>query len=302
MNAFGSALAKIINRFSPEDGEIQSPVPGVHCLKFSQPGYPTKLNWYAGLGIVAQGAKEIILARDVYRYSEGQYIATPIDLPVVSRVVSASREKPFLCLLIAFDPLTLSEAAAQIESDFPKEKPAPHRTVFIGKAHDQMMEAALRLGKLFDAAGDAPVLAPLVIKEMLYYLLNGNDGAAIRQFVRAGSRMHKISQAVYRLRSELSDDIDVAALANDANMSRAAFFRHFKTMTTMSPIQYQKRLRLLKARKIMINENETAESSAFRVGYKSASQFNREYSRMFGKSPWQDVMSIKNSAGSPDQI
>lgn len=295
MKKLRSRLAKIINRFSPEDGEHQSPVPGVNCLKFSQPGRPAKLHWYAGLGIIAQGSREIVLAHDVYRYSEGQYIATPIDLPVVSRAVSASPEKPFLCLLIAFDPLTLSEAATQIGSEFPKVKQDPQRAVFIGKASDQMLEAAIRLGKLFEMPKDAPVLAPLVIKEMIYYLLKGNDGAAIRQFMRAGSIMHKISRAIYRLRAELSDDINVAALAKDANMSRAAFFRHFKEMTTVSPIQYQKRLRLLKAREMMIDEGETAESSAFKVGYKSASQFNREYSRMFGESPLRDVTRIKNS-------
>lgn len=293
-----SDLAKIIDRFSPADGEHESPVSGVCCLKFSQPGRASKLDWYAGLGIIAQGSREIVLARDVHRYSEGQYIATPIDLPVVSRAVSASREKPFLCLLIAFDGVMLSEAAAQLETDFPKTKHDPQRTVFIGKASNRMMDASIRLAELFETAEEAPVLAPLIIKEMIYYLLKGPDGAAIRQFVRAGSWMHKISRAIYRLRSELGDEVSISDLARDANMSRAAFFGHFKEMTTISPIQYQKRLRLLKAREVMIETVETAESSAFKVGYKSASQFNREYSRMFGESPLRNVIRIKNVSDS----
>lgn len=295
MNGMRSDLAKIINLFSPEDGDNESPVPGIHCIKFSRPDRPTKRHWYAAVGIVAQGCSEIVLGRDVYRFDETQYITTPIDLPVTSRVVSASPKQPFLCLLIAFDLLTLSEVAAQLERDFPPETGNPQRAVFIGKASNEMLDAAVRLAKLFHTPADAPVLGPLVSKEIIYYLLKGDDGLAIRQFVRAGSKMHKISQAIYRLRSEVNDDVDVTALAKGANMSRSAFFKHFKEMTAMSPIQYQKRLRLLEARRLMIDEDGTAEGSAFKVGYKSASQFSREYSRMFGNSPRRNAMKIKNN-------
>src|SRR6266478_3721091 len=152
---------------------------------------------------------------------------------------------------------------------------------------------ALRLGRLFQVPEDAAVLGSLVIKEILYHLLKGADGPAIRQFVRSGSNMHKISQAIYSLRSELDDDVDVAALAKAANMSRSAFFKHFKEVTAMSPIQYQKRLRLLEARRLMVDEDETAERSSFRVGYRSASQFSREYARMFGVSPRRDTSKIR---------
>lgn len=295
MNGMRSDLAKIINLFSPEDGDNESPVPGIHCIKFSRPDRPTKRHWYAAVGIVAQGCSEIVLGRDVYRFDETQYITTPIDLPVTSRVVSASPKQPFLCLLIAFDLLTLSEVAAQLERDFPPETGNPQRAVFIGKASNEMLDAAVRLAKLFHTPADAPVLGPLVSKEIIYYLLKGDDGLAIRQFVRAGGKMHKISQAIYRLRSEVNDDVDVTALAKGANMSRSAFFKHFKEMTAMSPIQYQKRLRLLEARRLMIDEDGTAEGSAFKVGYKSASQFSREYSRMFGNSPRRNAMKIKNN-------
>ncbi len=165
-----------------------------------------------------------------------------------------------------------------------------------------MLEAALRLGRLFQVPEDAAVLGSLLIKEILYHLLKGADGPAIRQFVRSGTNMHKISQAIYSLRSELDDDVDVAALAKAANMSRSAFFKHFKQVTSMSPIQYQKRLRLLEARRLMIDEDETAEGSAFKVGYNSASQFSREYSRMFGSSPLRDAMKFKRTGTSILQI
>ena len=141
------------------------------------------------------------------------------------------------------------------------------------------------------------MLGPLVIKEILYHLLKGADGPAIRQFLRSGSKMHKISQAIYSLRSDLSEDADVTSLAKAAHMSRSAFFKHFKEATAMSPIQYQKRLRLLEARRLMIDDGEKAEGSAFKVGYNSASQFSREYSRMFGNSPLRDTVKLKQDAG-----
>jgi AraC-like DNA-binding protein len=302
MDDWRSDLAKIINRFSLGDGLHPSPLPGVHCIKFSHPDRRGKQHWRASLCIVAQGCKEIILGHEVYRCDASHYIATPIDLPVTSRVFSATPEIPFLCLKIDFDPLTSSEVAAQIEKEFPKEMETSLRAMFIGKASDQMLEAALRLGRLFQVPEDAAVLGPLVIKEILYHLLKGADGPAIRQFVRSGSNMHKISQAIYTLRSELDDDVDVAALAKAANMSRSAFFKHFKEVTSMSPIQYQKRLRLLEARRLMIDEDETAEGSAFKVGYNSASQFSREYSRMFGSSPLRDAMKFKRTGTSILQI
>ncbi len=298
MNDLRLELAKTIEQFSAGDGLHASPVAGVHCIEFSQTDSPTKRHWRASLGIVVQGCKEVVLGDEVYRFDDAHYIAAPVDLPVTSRIFSASREKPFLSLLIDFDALTLSEVAAQIETEYPKEIGNSLRAIFIGEASERMLDAAVRLAKLFETPDDAPVLAPLVIKEIFYYLLKGSDGAAIRQFVSAGSKMHKISKAIYKVRSELSDEVDVSALARDVNMSRSAFFKHFNEMTAMSPIQYQKRLRLLEARRLMIDEGETAESAAYRVGYRSSSQFSREYSSMFGNAPLRDTAKIKQT-GTP---
>jgi AraC-like DNA-binding protein len=287
-------LIKMIDLCSPGDGLHQSPVPGVNCIKFSQPNQNTKRTWSACLGIVAQGWKEFALGGEIYRSGEGEYIVAPIDLPVTSRISSATPDAPYLCLKIDFDPRTLSEVAAQFETNSPAETGNPSHAIFTGKATDEMLDAAVRLGKLFQTPEDAPVLGPLAIKEMLYHLLKGANGPAIRQFARAGSKMHKISQAIHTLRADLDEEVDVTALANAANMGRSAFFKHFKEVTAMSPIQYQKRLRLLEARRLMTDEGETAGGSAFKVGYNSASQFSREYSRTFGNSPVRDATKIKN--------
>jgi AraC-like DNA-binding protein len=293
MTDFRSQLGSIINFFSPAEGMNATPVPGVYCVKYAPTDRPTKRRWRACLAIVAQGSKEVVLGRQVYRIDDGLYSATPIDLPVVSRVAVASPGKPFLCLLIALDPMILSEVSAQFRKDIHTDSENFLRGVFIGKASEEMLEAAVRLGKLLHTPEDAPVLGPLVVKEMIYYLLKGADGDAIRRFVRSGSKTHIIAQCIHGLQSQLNHDVDVPALAKAANMSRSAFFKHFKAVTAMSPIQYQKRLRLLEARRLMMEGCETAEGSAFKVGYKSASQFSREYSRMFGNSPLRDTIKIK---------
>jgi AraC-like DNA-binding protein len=295
MKDLRSDLAKIINFYSPRKGLQASPVPGVYCIKLSQAGRRSKKRWRAALWILAQGCKEIVLGRRTYRIDDAQYVATPIDLPVISRVPSATPEKPFLAIGIELDPSTLNEVSAQLAREITDKLEPAQRALFIGTASDEILEAAIRLGKLFETPEDAAVLGRLVIKEMIYHLLKGKDGPAIRHFLRSGSKLHRIFQTLHGLRSELSDDVDVPALAKAANMSRSAFFKYFKDVTAMSPIQYQKRLRLLEARRLMIDEGETAEGSAFKVGYKSASQFSREYSRMFGNAPLRDAMKmIKN--------
>jgi AraC-like DNA-binding protein len=295
MKDLRSDLAKIINFYSPRNGLQASPVPGVYCIKLSQAGRRSKKRWRAALWILAQGCKEIVLGRRPYRIDDAQYVATPIDLPVISRVPSATPEKPFLAIGIELDPSTLNEVSAQLAREITDKLEPAQRALFIGTASDEILEAAIRLGKLFETPEDAAVLGRLVIKEMIYHLLKGKDGPAIRHFLRSGSKLHRIFQTLHGLRSELSDDVDVPALAKAANMSRSAFFKYFKDVTAMSPIQYQKRLRLLEARRLMIDEGETAEGSAFKVGYKSASQFSREYSRMFGNAPLRDAMKmIKN--------
>jgi AraC-like DNA-binding protein len=298
MKELRSELVAAIELFSPAEGMHESPVPGAYCIKVSRNDRRTKRRWRACLAIVAQGCKEIVLGREVYRCEDAHYTASPIDLPVVSGIALASPAKPFLCLLIDFDPLTLSEVAAQLEKGLSKETEDRLRAVFVGKASDKMLDAAIRLARLFQTPEDAPVLGPLVIKEMLYHLLKGPDGPAIHQFVLSGSKTHRVSRAIYTLNSELGEDLDVRALARAANMSRSAFFKHFKEVTALSHLQYQKRLRLLEARRLMVEEGETAESSAYKVGYQSASQFSREYSRMFGNSPLRDAIRIKET-GNP---
>ena len=283
-------FVKAIEDYSPAEGLRESPVKSVYTAKYSRTDGYSKRQWKASLAIIAQGCKEVVLENEVFRCDRAHYTATPIPLPVVSRIAAADSNKAFLGILIELEPNSLNEVAHQIE-DFPgDESNNPARAMFNGKADGKMLEAAIRLTNLLRAdPKESRVLAPLLIKELYYRLLKGEEGIAVRQYVRAGSRMQKISQAVFALKAELNREINIAELSRAAQMSRSAFFTYFKEVTSMSPIQFQKRLRLLEAKRLMRDENETAESSAYRVGYKSASQFSREYFRMFGGSPARDA-------------
>lgn len=288
-------LACLADFLSSGDGCHDLPFPGARCMKLSQPSGLVRRRWRASLSLVVQGCKEITLDREIYTCNQAHYVATLIDLPVVSRVFGVTPAKPFLCFSVDMNPLILSELMTYLDTDAAGEWKGPVRAVFAGKASDAMLDAAARVGKLCRTPEDAPVLGPLAAKELLYHLLKGEDGPAIRQFVRAGSSLHQIAQAVYALQAELAADVDIAALAAAAHMSRSAFFQRFKEVTAFSPVQYQKRLRLLEARRLMTEDGETAEGAAFKVGYNSASQFSREYARLFGSPPRRDVQDIQKT-------
>ena len=298
MSHVQTALVGLIDRACPTEGIHGSHLPGARWVRVSRPARREKGYWGSSLCIVAQGTKEIVLGRRAYRFDDLHYIATPIDLPVLGAVASASPARPFVCLRIALNPMLLREVDAQLEMSAPAESERSLRGIFVGEVSDRMLEVVLRLGKLMQVPEDAPVLGALAVKEILYHLLKGPDGPGIRQLVRSGSTTQRVAQAIYTLTSELGDEVSIESLAKAANMSRSSFFRHFKEVTSISPIQYRKRLRLLAARRLMIDEGENAESSAFRVGYKSASQFSREYSRMFGLSPAEDPMRTRRQRGS----
>jgi AraC-like DNA-binding protein len=297
-----SDLARVLHRFAPADGLHHAPIPGVHCVRYSGRDRPTRRQWRACLAIVAQGCKEVVVGSDTFAADAGQFTAAPMPLPVISRIAAAVPARPFLAMLIDLEPRLLSEVAAHFKVVAPEEVATPARGFFRGTASAQMLEAAVRLATLFPSREDAQALGPLVVKELFYYLLKGPEGPAIRQFARAGTVTHRISRAAFEIRSDLGDDVDVAALAKAARMSRSAFFKHFKTVTSLSPIQYQKRLRLLEAQRLMVDQGETAEQSSFRVGYTSASQFSREYSRMFGESPLRHALRLKRAGVAAREI
>lgn len=263
-------------------------VPGLSITQSPEPTEPHVGVYRPMVCLVLQGAKEATIGGHVLRYEEGEYFITSLDLPASGRVVKASPERPYVCLALAIEP----ERLAALLPDVPA-KPEPQAPAFaVSPANTALLDAWTRLVRLLDSPGDIPVLAPLCEREVLYRLLQGPQGPALRQIVHAGSHLGQLRRAIAWIKDHFHEPIKVDALAELAAMSPATFHRHFKAATAMSPLQYQKSLRLQEARRLIATTQDAART-AFAVGYESPSQFSREYARLFGLPPARDAARMR---------
>lgn len=243
------------------------------------------------LGLVVQGKKEVLLNEEAYQYGVAQYLVVSVDLPMSGCAVEATPDKPYLGFKLKLDSAQLCEIIAQTNPSIDQKDSVSGW--FISDADSTLIDCAIRLTKLLETPQDIPFLAPMVIREIYYRLLIGEQGAAIRQIATAGSNMQRIAEVIKQLKADFAKPLRVEELAGQANMSASSFHRHFKQVTSMSPLQYQKQLRLSAARQIMLSENVDATSAAYQVGYESPSQFSREYARMFGAPPIRDIERLR---------
>lgn len=288
-------IAALVDKYSSGEGIHPTAVPGLKCLKFSSPSMQTPTVYAPSVCVIVQGTKRVLLEDEIYRYAPSQYLAVSVDLPLVGQVMEASAASPYLCLQIDLDARQIGELIASARSDSP-EQSTTGRGLFVGKLDEPMMEATLRLARLLESPKDIPALAPMMMRELHYRLLSGAHGAAIAQIAVAGSNTQKIAHVIRRMKSDLTAPVNIEELAAKAHMSPSSFHQHFKAVTAMSPLQYLKRLRLTEARQIMLSEAVDAASTAYRVGYESASQFSREYARMFGAPPMRDIAGLRKAA------
>jgi len=284
-------LVAAIERHTPPDGICDTAVPGLLLARQLAPSDPIALVVDPSLCIVAQGAKEVFLADEVYRYDPARSLLVSVDLPISARVVEATPTRPCLAVRLSLDPSVLGELLAACPDAPPPGPPA--RGLDVRRVEPQLLDAVGRLVALLDAPRDIPALAPLVIREVTYRVLTGPQGARLRQIAAAGVPAHRIARAVRWLRENFADPLRVESLAREARMSLSGFHQHFKAVTGLSPVQFQKQLRLQEARRLMLGKGLDAAEAAFRVGYESPSQFSREYRRMFGAPPRKDVTSHK---------
>ncbi|MDY6902101.1 MAG: AraC family transcriptional regulator [Cyanobacteriota bacterium] len=244
------------------------------------------------LAIMVQGKKEVLLGEETYQYSTVQYLVVSVDLPLRAFIVEATPDKPYLGFKLKLDPIQLCDIIDQIRLGTDKKEDSV-RGLFVSDADMPMIDCAIRLTRLLDTPQDIPFLAPLLIREMYYRLLLGQQSQAVRQIITSGSNMQRVATMILRINNDFKKSFRVEELAQQANMSTASFHRHFKKVTSMSPLQYQKQLRLLEARRLMLAENADAANAAYQVGYESPSQFSREYSRMFGAPPIKDIERLR---------
>jgi AraC-like DNA-binding protein len=297
--AMRAELARKIAAHIHVDGKEATGVPGLSLYRKSAPTECTSAAYEPELIVFVQGEKRINLGGTTYVCDRSTFLLTSIDLPVVSQVTKASREEPILALLLKLEMPTVREILSQEEFQVP-EAVSGARGMAVGETSIELLDACSRLLDLLDAPQDIPFLSNLIQREVIYRLLRGPQGKHLRAIATLGEQSNRTAKAVAWLRENYVKPLRVEELASIAQMGVSTLHHHFRSLTAMSPLQYQKQLRLHTARLRMLMGGLDAASAAFEVGYESPSQFSREYSRFFGQPPMRDIKARKGASVAPD--
>ena len=244
------------------------------------------------VAVVVQGSKRSLIGSEEYRYGENHCLIVGVDVPSANHVITASPDKPFLAVSLDLDKYLITQLAAEIPPSYPPGNNV-YKGMAVAQADPDVLDAFLRLVELLDKPEQIPVLAPMIAREIHYRLLIGTQGEHLRMVSTLGTQSNQIARMVTWLRGNYKEPLQVDELARKANMATSTFHRHFRQVTTLSPLQFQKRLRLYEAQRLMLLENEDAAIAALAVGYESPTQFNREYKRMFGEPPHRHVSRLR---------
>jgi AraC-like DNA-binding protein len=293
-------MAEIIARFAPDDREYATPIEGLYFNRRSSPTQPIHTSQWPCFAMVVQGAKSVALGDTVYQYGVGDYLVVSLDLPVVSRVTEASPDQPHLGLGLAINPERVKDVMARVRPLGPTTALAASRGVAVNRAPSDLIDASLRLLRLLDRPEDIPAMAPLIEQEILYRLLRGPVGSRLLQIAMTETPSNRIARVIAWLKENFTRSLRIEELADSVGMSVSSLHHHFKAATAMTPMQYQKQLRLHEARRLMLMERLDVGSAGYSVGYQSPSQFSREYSRLYGLSPLRDIGGLR-AARSPTE-
>ncbi|MDB5074530.1 MAG: transcriptional regulator, AraC family [Chloroflexi bacterium] len=277
-------------------GGIVEPIPGLHLNRVSRASERLHSVSMPSFCVVAQGSKEVSLGERSYRYDTEHYLLTTVELPITSCVVEASEERPYLSARVDLDPALVGSVMVEAGVPAPRSQ-TDAKAVVVSPLDADLLDAMLRLVRLIDSPAEARVLAPLVKREIVFRLLLGEQGNRLRHLPLLGGHSHRIAQAVERLRKDFHLPLRIDRIARELGMSTSGFHDHFKAITDMSPLQFQKQLRLREARRLMLGEHLDATSAGFRVGYNDASYFSRDYKKYFGTSPARDIERLRANIG-----
>jgi len=294
-NNMGTALevlGKSIARWTDRGDQLVTAIPGLSLFQRNEPTQPESRMYEPRICLIAQGAKRVLLGDDTYVYGERHFLITSVNLPTVVQITKASREKPCLGLILKLDQREISQLMVDSNLPLPRLQQSS-RGMATGEVTLPLLAAFQRLIDLLAEPKDIPILAPIIQREIFYRLLVSDQGARLRQIASAGSQSQQIARAIDWLKDNFTRPLRIDDLATQVNMSTSTFHHHFRTLTAMSPLQYQKWLRLNEARRLMLIENQDAATVAFQVGYESPSQFSREYGRLFGAPPLRDITSLR---------
>lgn len=293
--ALKQAIWRYADAYADADGMVATSIEGVRMMRVHAPTGIIRAMCKPLLCLVLQGAKQVTAGEAFHEFAAGQSLIVSVDLPITARVVRASRDEPYLALSLELDMGVMREVMGQVATT--TAPPPRHDPVlFVDDTEEAVADCALRLVRLLDRPEAAAVLRPSIVKEMHYWLLAGRHGAAIRRLALPDSQTQRVARAVAMLRAEFARPIPVERLAATSGMSLSSFHQHFKAVTSLSPRQFQKQLRLLEARRLMLSDGLSASRAAFDVGYESVSQFTREYGRMFGAPPRRDTSESRATA------
>ena len=288
-------LAERIARTVREDGRVET----LEGLYLNRSSSPTELGHSVSTPafcVIAQGSKEILVGEDRYRYDPNHYLITTAALPVAVRITEASEERPYLGIVIRLDPVLVGSVMVEAGHPAPRDHGAV-RAIDVSPLDAGLLDAVVRLVRLQDSpAEEARFLRPLITREIVFRLLKGEQGGRLHHIASLGGHAHRIARALQRLREDFDRPLRIEDIARELGMSVSGFHHHFKAVTAMSPLQFQKQLRLQEARRLMLGEDLDAASAGFRVGYGDASHFTREYKRLFGAPPARDVERLREAA------
>ncbi len=286
-------LAQVIERYAKQDGTHETLIPALRFFRSSRASEPVYSVYEPSLCVVVQGSKLVMLGQESYLYDPNSYLVASVHLPITGQVVEAAPEAPYLSLQLQFDMnqiLEVIQASVTVE----RNKYVSSRGLYINRMNDTLHDAVLRLVRLLDSPNDIPVLAPYAIREIVYRVLKDEQGAALKEFALIGSHAQRIAKVIKRMNRDFAMPLRIDELAVEAGMSASSLYYYFKEVTAMSPIQYQKLLRLQEARRLLYSTAIEAADAAFQVGYESPSHFSREYMRMYGHPPVKDIRRFRD--------
>lgn len=285
-------LAEIITKRTEGEHRVTTAIPGLVLHRWLTPTEPTSYMFAPHLCLIAQGVKRILLGEESYVYDANTFVVSSVELPIISQILEASPEKPYLGLTLELDLKEISRL--MLQDDLPSSHAGPtNRGIGVSKLTPSLLKTVERLLELLDTPEEIPLFLPLVRQEIYYRLLMSDQENRLKQIIRAESRSWQIARAIDWMKENFDIPLSIKELAKHAGMSPSGFHQHFRALTALSPLQFQKKIRLNEARRLMLLENMDAGNASFQVGYESPTQFNREYKRMFGNPPRADIKNLQ---------
>jgi AraC-like DNA-binding protein len=287
-----ATLNQYLDNNGGDDGALVTPIEGLFLMRSTCERLPYHVVYKPALCITVQGAKQVLFGDKLFDYGEMQALVVGVEQPGVGRVTRASIREPYLGIVLQLDLGILREVAAQLSAP-PKPNENTRMGVFAMDVNGPLADCIDRIIQMLGTPQAAPILFPAVMREISYWLLTGESASEICKLVSPNGRTQRIAEAICFLRDDIARPIRIEQLADSAQMSPSSFYQHFKLLTSLTPIQYQKQLRLLEARRLMVEGGANVTGAAYRVGYESVSQFSREYARMFGAPPKRDIADLR---------